>query len=136
MDTAAIKSIAVFGGDIDHTGVGKITKLFPRHCAREFRCTLTCDQTRRSCARKLRSVIFPGFYQRKSDIECYSRNGRSEDSLRAMKLHESAVLCVQDNVKQKQKFEIAIRKISTLLAKSLKSYATCRSISWFQVNKI
>lgn len=28
--TAAIKSIAVFGCDIDHTGVGKITKLFPR----------------------------------------------------------------------------------------------------------
>lgn len=34
VDTAAIKSIAVFGCDIDHTGVGKITKLFPRHCAR------------------------------------------------------------------------------------------------------
>lgn len=30
VDTAAIKSIAVFGCDIDHTGVGKITKLFPR----------------------------------------------------------------------------------------------------------
>lgn len=30
VDTATIKSIAVFGCDIDHTGVGKITKLFPR----------------------------------------------------------------------------------------------------------
>ena len=53
VDTAAIKSIAVFGCDIDHTGVGKITKLFPR-----FGCGIVSNSSSSNPTRGRASEFF------------------------------------------------------------------------------